>query len=234
LKKFTLIELLIVVSITAILAGMLLPALNNARLIARSSQCRGNLRSLTQAATQYSGDHNDYSVHLSLSSRNPSGWWPTSLRSYLGLAPVSTGASEGWGTSGGRGLYCPNAPYDTENANGCIGRSYGVVSAASFSNWTSNANNPSYWNVKLSTLRNPSNHFYFLDGKNALLNYAISAISYYQYIQERDPESGYVNVTAYRHNKRADVGYYDCHSANLSAGEIYTGATINSSWSYEK
>ncbi|MFA6568523.1 MAG: prepilin-type N-terminal cleavage/methylation domain-containing protein [Victivallales bacterium] len=75
---FTLIELLVVIAIIAILAAMLLPALKNAKDMAKRSACAGNLRQVHSLWQNYAIDFNDYCMPGQTNGGGPYdsvSWW---------------------------------------------------------------------------------------------------------------------------------------------------------------
>ncbi|MEE9293892.1 MAG: prepilin-type N-terminal cleavage/methylation domain-containing protein, partial [Phycisphaerae bacterium] len=108
-KGFTIVELLVVISIIALLIGILLPAIGKARDKARTTTSVSNLRQLAVAHNAYAGDWED--AQLSLARYNISAYGDmTNYGNAIGYdGTASTGHPPllaGWGTGpGGNGLW---------------------------------------------------------------------------------------------------------------------------------
>ncbi|MEM8736930.1 MAG: DUF1559 domain-containing protein [Planctomycetota bacterium] len=92
---FSLIELLVVISIIALLIGLLLPSLASARETARSIQCSSRMRQLAMAADIYATDHDGQ-----YPTRNVSPRWPAQFQPTYQAEEI---------------LLCPNDPNPTSN-----------------------------------------------------------------------------------------------------------------------
>ena len=135
---FSLIELLIVIAIIAILAGMLLPALSNARSLAKGTQCINLQKQIYTSLMNYADDNREYAVLLYGSGYNvpnsKAGSWAKYLF-ILGYMDPSKDLS-GWNAYRINNLLCPAIKSFTPEDSDGDRRHYGMIAWANRNaNW---------------------------------------------------------------------------------------------------
>lgn len=237
---FTLIELLVVIAIIAILAGMLLPALNNARERGRTASCTNKVKQMAIAGSLYSDDNQGmlpdvYFVYTG-SYTNGELWmyysggayaitWQRCLSEYLGQTKTTHGMNEFWS--------CPSITNEKPQDYRSIPFSqYGMNFL--MRGVAGNANQKS---CKLSNQRYSSQLVTFGDGTvqpyDVLKSPALMPV--YQSGSLIDATSN--KVVSDRHGGAGNLAFADGHvesvkKSNIQVLERYAsdGSTISNSW----
>jgi prepilin-type N-terminal cleavage/methylation domain-containing protein/prepilin-type processing-associated H-X9-DG protein len=235
-RAFTLVELLVVISIIAILASLILPALARAKVRAQGTFCLNNTRQLAVAWMVYADDHNgQLAYNLGDSARNPiavpsltgpqmsDNWannvlnWEVADTDNTNVAAL-VGSGLGPYTSKMAAIYrCPadNVLSDVQRGAGWVSRvrSYSmnamVGDAGNFSQNGVNLNNTNYVQFfKAFSISRPSDIFVFLDEHPDSIDDG--------YFLDRYPENNspaeWTDLPASYHDGAASFSFADGHS----------------------
>ena len=232
-EPFTLIELLIVIAIIAILAGMLLPALNQVREKAKAIQCLSNQKQTMQALTLYSSDYNGYI------------YYPTGNPTWIGLLTGQHTDLKPYVTY--QGTRCravtkiiegTKAPYGSGNSN-----SFGIWGFFSNKELTSerqaslgkinitSSTDQKWWALRPAELKKPSDFAFIADaGRLKADDKYGSAINFWYGVKtEATTQIGIWRL----HQDKANLAFYDGHVQTMNPIEM-SRLTLPVEYSYNK
>lgn len=232
-RGFTLVELLVVVGVIAVLIALLLPALSRARAVAQRTACLSALRQLGAATQMYLNEHKDWHMPVKWGWSPPGAGWPSApppplpptspakpwfvnevVARYLGLVGNNGRAPYG--------LVCPRATLALDEANGqgyMLQRSWGYnVQGLP---WADLRNAPSYYTgYKRGQVRRGSEKLQFVDSTDWVVHAGGSAKYFEPGFGERYGPPPYTNITAYRHERGANVLFFDGHAEHLREDRV--------------
>ncbi|MBS1372090.1 MAG: prepilin-type N-terminal cleavage/methylation domain-containing protein [Lentisphaeria bacterium] len=225
-RLFTLIELLVVIAIIAILASMLLPALNQARERGKGAKCLGNVKQMGAGMSMYTADTGYFMPAYGVygMGTKPALLW-IGERFSGGKIDMRLGLLAPYLNGNVMVMVCPSwsEPVDVENlAQGAgYGLSvYGVGSQEYF--MKDGQKQGSGW--KDGKAKNPSRTIALADTVSANSSSLGEGQSFlYSHFQVKDgvetaTVSGHSDNIHFRHGGRADVLWADCHASSEAMG----------------